>query len=173
MKVENIITNKVVDWRFVHGKIHTNTCVDTFASGRVINIASKHCMAFRVVFFDLSNCFVHFSLPCSVPEGLSAPFVSASIGQPVLIAWTTPEFPNGIILLYRVERSDRQGANLVTIGTLPGSASSLIVGDQTTTPFTEYSYRVIAENSAGAVVSAFTTFLTREAGKCMHPAQCD
>jgi usherin len=101
-----------------------------------------------------------------VPEGLSAPFVSASIGQPVLIAWTPPESPNGIILSYRVERSEEGSgsANLTTIGTLPGSTPSLVIGDQTTTPFTLYLYRVIAENSAGSEASPFNEFLTLEAG---------
>ena len=109
--------------------------------------------------------FVKLPFFYSVPEGLSAPFVSASIGQPVLIAWTPPESPNGVILLYRVERSEQGGANLTTVGTLLGSTPSLVVGDPTTMPFTEYLYRVTAENTAGLVVSPFTAFLTLEAGK--------
>ena len=99
----------------------------------------------------------------TVPEGISAPFVSAGVGQPVLIAWTPPTSPNGVLLLYRVERRG-PGDSLVTIGTLPASASSLIVGDQMTTPFTEYEYRVVAENSVGSVASSFSPFLTLEAG---------
>lgn len=96
-----------------------------------------------------------------VPEGVTAPFVSAS----VVITWTPPVSPNGVILRYLVERRDQEGT-LVTIGTLPGSELALILGDQTTTPFTEYSYRVVAENSVGARVSPFTAFLTPEAGNC-------
>lgn len=58
-----------------------------------------------------------------------------------------------------------ENSTLVTIGTLPGSAATLVVGDTTTTPFTEYSYRVVAENSAGSVESPFTLFLTPEEGE--------
>ena len=100
-----------------------------------------------------------------VPEGLAAPFVSGSSGQPVLIVWATPLSPNGVILTYRVERRLRtDDSTLVTIATLPGSTSALVFGDQTNNPFTEYSYRVVAVNSAGGVASDFTPFLTPEAG---------
>ena len=103
----------------------------------------------------------------AVPEGISAPFVSGGAGgQPVLVVWTTPLSPNGIVTSYVVER--QTGANdssLVTIATLPGSAIALVAGDQTTRPFTEYSYRVTAANSAGEVRSEFTAFLTPEAGE--------
>ncbi len=84
----------------------------------------------------------------------------------MVVAWAAPSAPNGLILAYTLER--REGAALTTtVGTLPGSAPTLVLGDRNTTPFTEYSYRVVAENGAGSLASEFTTFLTPEAGKSM------
>ena len=100
-----------------------------------------------------------------MPEGLAAPFVSASVDQPVLIAWNPPTSPNGVLLRYTVERRDQASATPTTIATLNASAPALVAGDTMTTPFTVYSYRVIAENSAGMAVSEYTTFHTPEAGK--------
>ena len=101
-----------------------------------------------------------------VPEGLSPPFVSGGAGQPVVVAWSVPSSPNGVILNYTVERRE-EGSSEATptiVGTLPGSALTLVIGDRMTTPFTLYSYRVVAENGAGALASGFTSFLTQEAG---------
>ena len=105
---------------------------------------------------------------CAVPEGLAAPFVSGgSAGQPVVIVWSSPSAPNGLILNYTVERREEgalPGVPVTTVGTLPGAAPTLVIGDRMTTPFTLYSYRVVAENGAGLLASEFTLFLTPEAG---------
>lgn len=85
----------------------------------------------------------------------------------MLVVWAPPLAPNGVVLAYRVERRDggSNDSSLVVVAMLPGSEAALVTGDQTTDPFTLYSYRVVAINSAGEVASEFTPFLTPEAGQ--------
>lgn len=99
----------------------------------------------------------------TVPEGVSAPFIS-SIGQRVLISWDIPARPNGIILAYRVERSLLDEDNFTLIGSLDGSAAARVLVDINTEPFTTYEYRVVAENSAGFTVGPSANYTTPEAG---------
>ncbi len=81
----------------------------------------------------------------------------------MVIVVTPPTSPNGVILQYIIERRD---SNLTTtiVGMLLGTDTPLALGDTSTQPFTSYSYRVLAETSAGTTASAYTTFLTPEAG---------
>ena len=60
--------------------------------------------------------------------------------------------------------------SLVTVDTIQGSESNLVVSDVSTDPFILYLYRVIAENGAGSVASSYFDFLTPEAGMyvCMY-----
>ncbi len=85
----------------------------------------------------------------------------------MVIAWSAPITPNGIILNYTVERREEgsSGATPTIVGTLPGSAPILVIGDRMTAPFTLYSYRVVAENGAGSLASEFISFLSPEAGR--------
>ena len=104
-------------------------------------------------------CFLFLT----VPEGVPAPFVAESISDTVLISWDSPAAPNGIILNYYIERATVGGANFTRIGTVAGGATRVFV-DTTTLPFTEYEYRIVAENSAGSAAGPSTTFTTPEAG---------
>ena len=109
----------------------------------------------------------HLRLSCisiSVPEGVQPPDVSNRITGQVLVTWEEPTHPNGIILFYLVER--RQNSN-EEYTQLHNQTTSLLLlfADSTVEPFTEYSYRIVAVNSAGSTTGAPNTILTPEAGE--------
>ena len=99
-----------------------------------------------------------------MPEGVPAPFIT-STGQRVLITWTPPSTPNGIILEYRLERLLADEDNFTVVGSLDGASIALALVDTDTEPFTSYEYRVVAENSAGVARGPAANFTTPEAGE--------
>ena len=86
-------------------------------------------------------------------------------GGTVLVSWTLPTAPNGVILRYYIERAPLgDGGNFTRIGLVEASASRVFV-DTSTQPFTGYEYRIVAENGAGLATGPSTEFTTPEAGK--------
>lgn len=78
------------------------------------------------------------------------------------MSWSAPAKPNGEILYYIIERAQGdeyyvQLANVTADGLL-------IFGDVLIEPYTEYSYRIVAVNSAGSATGQPRSFLTAEAG---------
>ncbi len=99
-----------------------------------------------------------------VPEDVRAPLVTNGVGSTVLVSWASPGIPNGVIFQYYVERSLAMGAqNFSRLGVVEADVPLVFV-DDSTTPFTGYLYRVVAENNAGESASPFTMFRTPEAG---------
>ena len=89
------------------------------------------------------------------------PSVSNRITGQVLITWEEPTQPNGIILYYQVERSLNGSHEYIQ---LSNESSLLVFGDATVEPYTGYSYRIVAVNSAGSATGPTSTILTPEAG---------
>ncbi len=100
----------------------------------------------------------------TVPEGLSELSVTFVSGR-VLITWTTPTSPNGIISEYRVERTTPSVANISLVGTL--TVEPFVVADINVRPFTMYMYRLVVENGGGVAVGAFTSVTTPQTGECV------
>lgn len=102
--------------------------------------------------------------PFTVPEGLPELSTTFVTGR-VLITWTTPMHPNGIISEYRIERTTPSNASISLVGSL--TAEPFVVADIEVIPFMTYMYRLVVTNGAGAVVGNFTSFTTPQAGECV------
>lgn len=88
------------------------------------------------------------------PVGLPAPNVDIINATAVVVTWTAPQEPNGIILGYNVSIGEQVFvANLFT---------TLTITDLM--PFTNYVVYVIAFNSVGYEMSNETLFTTGESG---------
>uniref|UniRef100_A0A8C1J3X3 Usherin n=1 Tax=Cyprinus carpio TaxID=7962 RepID=A0A8C1J3X3_CYPCA len=92
------------------------------------------------------------------PRGLAPPAVSHVEGKPneVLVAWTPPLEPNGVLLTYRIQR-DNVGFHFSF------DSSVFNYTDVDLTAYTLYSYAVIACTVAGCVTSEPTQIRTLEA----------
>lgn len=78
------------------------------------------------------------------------------------MSWSAPTRPNGVILYYIIERAqeDDYYVELANV-----TADMLLVfGDISIEPYTEYSYRIVAVNSAGSATGPPRSLLTPEAG---------
>nr|XP_040024120.1 usherin isoform X2 [Gasterosteus aculeatus aculeatus] len=92
------------------------------------------------------------------PRGLAPPKVSHLQGQPsaVLVSWTPPLEPNGILQSYRIERNNVS---------FSFSFDPIVLSymDEGLLPFSTYSYSVIACTSEGCITSPHTNITTLEA----------
>ncbi|MFT7813012.1 usherin [Arapaima gigas] len=100
------------------------------------------------------------------PEGMAAPTIMATGAYSVVLNWTRPQYPNGIITKYRViyqkHVSDPTlNASSVIALTLPGiKHQTPVFGLE---PYTTYSLRVEAVNAAGSTYSPWAAVRTLEA----------
>ncbi|XP_030271338.1 usherin [Sparus aurata] len=92
------------------------------------------------------------------PRGLAPPTVSHIQGQPseVLVSWTPPLEPNGVLQSYRIQR------NNVSFS-FSFDPTVLRYTDEDLLPFSTYSYSVIACTSEGCTISPPTNITTLEA----------
>ncbi|XP_003419924.2 usherin [Loxodonta africana] len=99
------------------------------------------------------------------PQDLPAPWAQATSAHSVLLNWTKPESPNGIITQYRVvyqERPDGPTFNISTVHafTVLGTCyQAHLFGLE---PFTTYHIGVVAANQVGEVSSPWTLVQTLE-----------
>lgn len=95
----------------------------------------------------------------AVPEGVLAPTLSAISSTEVQIDWSTPQSPNGIIVVYNLYRitGDEE-----TLETFFSEVSSYVVGGLE--PFTEYMFLVEACTTVGCNRSAVASVVTLESG---------
>ncbi|KAG3258086.1 usherin, transcript variant X1 [Ictidomys tridecemlineatus] len=99
------------------------------------------------------------------PQSLPAPWVQATSAHSVLLNWTEPESPNGIISLYRVVYQERPddptfSSSSMHAFTVPGTSHQAhLFGLE---PFTTYHIGVVAVNHAGEVSSPWTLIQTLE-----------
>lgn len=93
------------------------------------------------------------------PLGLFRPAIAVINATAVVVSWTTPQEPNGIILGYNVSITLPTQSEQIFVASL---STTLTIVDLT--PFTSYVVRIIAFNSVGSVVSNGTSFTTAESG---------
>lgn len=103
------------------------------------------------------------------PEGVSAPVLTSVSSRSVVVQWSAPNSPNGMIVIYHIQRAlDNMGSVPITVRRLStGNLTTLVYLDSSggLTPFTSYLYRIIAENSAGISIGPYANVTTREAGE--------
>ncbi|XP_060897032.1 usherin [Labrus mixtus] len=92
------------------------------------------------------------------PRGLASPTVSHLAGQTseLLVSWTPPLEPNGVLQSYRIQR------NNVSFS-FSFDPTVLSYTDEDLSPFSTYSYSIIACTSEGCITSPYTNFTTLEA----------
>ena len=89
--------------------------------------------------------------------------MSERIPGQALVTWVAPSHSNGQLLYYLIERAEDGREEYTQLHN--GSASGLLVfGDSPVEPYTNYSYRIVAVNSAGSTTGPATRILTLEAG---------
>ncbi|XP_061670381.1 usherin isoform X4 [Syngnathoides biaculeatus] len=92
------------------------------------------------------------------PRGLAPPTVSHLQGRPseVLVSWTPPLEPNGVLQSYRIQRNNMSFS-------FSFDPTVLSYTDEDLLPFASYSYSVIACTSEGCITSPHTNITTLEA----------
>uniref|UniRef100_A0A8C9BFN6 Usherin n=1 Tax=Phocoena sinus TaxID=42100 RepID=A0A8C9BFN6_PHOSS len=99
------------------------------------------------------------------PQDLPAPWAQATGAHSVLLNWTKPESPNGIISQYRVvyqERTDDPTLNFSVVHAFTVTGTSHQAHLFGLEPFTTYHISVVATNQAGEVSSPWTLVRTLE-----------
>lgn len=97
----------------------------------------------------------------AVPTGQNPPQLLATAHNMVVINWTQPTNPNGIILNYTLER--RLVDNNISTIIFTGLATSFNDGDDSLMAATHYEYRVTSFNSIGNSTSDWEQVLLLEA----------
>ncbi|KAM9109657.1 usherin isoform 1-T1 [Megaptera novaeangliae] len=99
------------------------------------------------------------------PQDLPAPWAQVTGAHSVLLNWTKPESPNGIISQYRVvyqERTDDPTLNFSVVHAFTVMGTSHQAHLFGLEPFTTYHIGVVATNQAGEVSSPWTLVRTLE-----------
>ncbi|KAM5206303.1 usherin isoform 2-T2 [Hipposideros larvatus] len=99
------------------------------------------------------------------PQDLPAPWAQATGAHSVLLSWTKPDFPNGVISQYRVvyrERADDPTFTIPTVHAFTVMGTSQEAHLFGLEPFTTYHIGVVATNQAGEVSSPWTLVQTLE-----------
>ncbi|XP_051795531.1 usherin [Acanthochromis polyacanthus] len=92
------------------------------------------------------------------PRGLAPPTVTHLQGRPseVVVSWTPPLEPNGVLLSYRIQRNNISFS-------FSFDPTVLNYTDEDLLPFSTYSYSIIACTSEGCITSPQTSITTLEA----------
>ncbi|KAM8817678.1 usherin isoform 1-T1 [Rhynchonycteris naso] len=99
------------------------------------------------------------------PQDLPAPWAQATSAHSVLLNWTRPDSPNGVVFQYGVvyqERPEDPTVNVSTVHafTVPGTShQAQLFGLE---PFTKYLISIVVANQAGEVSSPWTPVRTLE-----------
>nr|XP_019599683.1 PREDICTED: usherin isoform X2 [Rhinolophus sinicus] len=99
------------------------------------------------------------------PQDLPAPWAQATGAHSVLLSWTKPDSPNGVISQYRVvyqERADDPTFTIPTVHAFTVMGTSHEAHLYGLEPFTTYHIGVVAANQAGEVSSPWTLVRTLE-----------
>ena len=90
----------------------------------------------------------------AVPVGFNDPIVSLIQARSLTLTWTAPSMPNGVILYYTVSYGN---------GSVVSNSTALAATVTGLSPFTNYSFLVMACNTAGCSQTNLVTQQTQEA----------
>ncbi|XP_070813494.1 usherin [Pituophis catenifer annectens] len=97
------------------------------------------------------------------PKDLSPPVISAIGPTYIAVKWLPPKKPNGIIRNYFIYRRPMETQEEALVFIWSEGTLECIDATDTLLPFTEYEYRVKAQNSKGSVNSSWSSTQTLEA----------
>lgn len=138
-------TSDILDRTYIDNTVRPDTSYEYAI--RVINIIGSTVSEFREI-----------RMPEAAPEGVPSPVLNVLDSTRILIMWTPPTLPNGLIQNYRVFRT---GGGVVTMSIYDGLELSFT--DNLLLPFTQYSYYVQACTLAGCTVGPISMATTAEA----------
>ena len=90
----------------------------------------------------------------AVPAGFNDPIVSLVQARSLILTWSSPSMPNGVILYYTLSYGN---------GTVVSNSTALAATVTGLSPFTNYSFLVMACNTAGCSQTSLITQQTQEA----------
>lgn len=101
----------------------------------------------------------------TAPEEVPTPVLVPTTSGFVIITWSVPGKPNGVILHYTIYKSllNQPFTSLATVS----ASSPLIYNDSNIEPYTQYQYYIEATNTAGSTSGDPETVTTAEAGKLL------
>ena len=107
-------------------------------------------------------------LSISVPEGVNAPTAVSLTPASIELRWEEPDFPNGVISLYTVERRFPDKVAVTTLISLgPNDPKVYVDEDKDLTPYTQYEYRIVVTNGAGEGFSPWVLATTMSSRKLL------
>lgn len=105
-----------------------------------------------------------------VPENMSAPALQSLTPTSILVDWSAPEKPNGLIAYYQIERRVNGTSNITMVTkALPEAKQQYVDDTSELSPFTVYDYRAIVVNGAGSLGSQWTTIITKSSSRSHVP----
>uniref|UniRef100_A0A667ZN39 Usherin n=1 Tax=Myripristis murdjan TaxID=586833 RepID=A0A667ZN39_9TELE len=97
------------------------------------------------------------------PEGLPPPTVKAAGAKVLEILWSPPTKPNGLITSYFIYRRPVGTEEELLVFIWSSGPLEFIDASQALRPFSQFQYRVRAQNSKGSVLSQWASVVTLEA----------
>ncbi|CAL8351755.1 unnamed protein product [Merluccius merluccius] len=97
------------------------------------------------------------------PEALLPPRITAAGAQELVVRWSPPQHPNGLITSYFIHRRPEGTEEELLVFIWSNGPLEFIDASQALQPFSQYQYRVQAHNSKGFAQSQWASALTLEA----------
>ncbi|XP_044201958.1 usherin [Thunnus albacares] len=112
---------------------------------------------------SVSGTSQHFQTLPAPPEGLPAPHVYSDTPTSVLLSWGAPEWSNGPLERWVIERRVAGTKQVSTVGYLPPDPPPLSFLDSSSalSPWTSYQYRLVLHNQAGSTTGPWVNITTR------------
>ncbi|XP_029354432.1 usherin [Echeneis naucrates] len=97
------------------------------------------------------------------PEGVPAPHLYSDTPTSVLLSWGAPEWSNGPLDRWLIERRVAGTKQISTVGHLPPDSPPLSFLDSSSalSPWTTYQYRLVLHNQAGNTTGPWVSITTR------------
>nr|XP_006813188.1 PREDICTED: usherin [Saccoglossus kowalevskii] len=174
-------TSMIVSWEepaepngeIIEVKLYQNDLLRITLPGDTVSYTLDDLVANTAYYFKVEVCnsagctasdnSLTYTTNAAAPSGIAAPTLFSETPTSILISWSPPQYPNGVLQSYELERR-LQGSNTITTVIIVDASAQLAYVDQSSiAPFTTYEYRVIVKNSAGSTSSEWSQITTKQA----------
>ncbi|XP_071790086.1 usherin-like isoform X2 [Asterias amurensis] len=158
----------------VRVRLYQNNQLREILAGNVTEFLADSLMPYTQYNFHVEMCnsagctsSVHsltYTTPQATPSGLDPPSLRSETPTSILISWSPPDSPSGVLTGYEIERR-KKGLSAVTTVVSVGPDVPLVYLDQSpaVTPFTVFEYRVRVRNGVGGSSSSWQEVTTLSA----------
>ena len=106
----------------------------------------------------------------AAPNGIAAPSLTSTSPTAVLITWTDPQYPNGVLVQFGIERRTPGGEEVTLVQVfLPSDPKEYLDQSPVITPATEYEYRIKVMNDADTGYGPWASVITRASSEFIQP----